>query len=178
MKKHAWRICIWLALAALLLTACGQQSESDLPGETDIYLEGYETEDYSTTHPEDYRLADSGFAFIGNGGTLTIEGQTSTTCTYWLEAGQTLEDVADFTEVTKEGAAFTGWTLYQAQEIYWGDEAISDEDLMCMVFDPEIPGKGYIMLRTPQLLNQSITTEDLLQITCSGQSYLAVANWE
>ena len=139
-------------------------------------------EEYFVTEPvEDYR-ADSGFAFIGSGGSLCLRLEdgsqyTAPTYSYWLQAGQTLEDVMDpatLLDVQLDGAEFLGWTLYQAEEMFWGDESTFEEGLMCMTYDED---RKYVMLRDAQQIGENMTTEELMQITCYGESYLAVANW-
>lgn len=127
---------------------------------------------------EDYR-ADSGFAFTGNGGSLCLKTEdgsqyTASTCTYWLEGGQALKDVSTLVDVKNGTAEFLGWTLYQAEEMFWGDESINEEGLMCFVFDET--GK-YVMLRNAQQAGENMTTQELLEIVCYGENYLAVANW-
>ena len=150
---------------------------------------------------EDYFVMDAGDAFedasssgvfnlSANGGSMqfrTSDGSeyTSGIYGYTLEDGESLNDVmgTEFNDtlldVGKEGAAFTGWTVYMAEDFFLSHEIVEEEDMLCLVFDENgYEGVVYAILRNAALVDENMSTEDLCGITCNGENYLAMANWE
>ena len=124
------------------------------------------------------------FSLLAEGGEITFhDGLISGSYTYWLEAGQTLQQLIDAEEgwskavsAQKEGAVFTGWTVYQAENMMWGFPA-QEEGTMSWLFYPDDEGGTYIVLQNPVLISENATTEELYAMVVEEMNYLALANW-
>ena len=128
------------------------------------------------------------FAFTANGGSILFhsyndEEYKSVSYGYGLEYGQALNDVMgteygdSIIGIEKEGAEFTGWTLYMAESIFWSNEPSEEEDMTSVVFNESGSGGQYALLRNATLIGENMPTEQLCGMTCYGENYLAVANW-
>ena len=129
------------------------------------------------------------FALCGNGGRLSFISLDDYTYEsvgygYGLDIGQTLNDVMgteycdSLTGMSKDGAEFTGWTLYMAESIFWSDEHSEADDILTLVYDEDIfYGTEYVLLRNATVVGENMSTEELCGITCNGENYLAMANW-
>lgn len=129
------------------------------------------------------------FAFCGNGGSIHFVNYNNreyktVSYGYGLEYGQALNDVMgteygdSLIGVTKEGAKFTGWTLYMADDIFWGSEPSDEEDILSLLYnDSSSRGVEYALLRNAVLVGENMPTEQLCGMTCYGENYLAIANW-
>ena len=126
------------------------------------------------------------FTFCGNGGVLEFqsfsgEEYTSVGYAYSLEDGQALNDVMgteygdSLIGASKDGAEFTGWTLYMADDLFWSYEPVEEEDILCLVYDEN--GIGYVLLRNATVVGENMPTEQLCGMTAYGENYLAMANW-
>ncbi len=119
--------------------------------------------------------------FIRSDGSDEID---SPVYSYWLEAGQTINDVMteeawhSLVSVEKEGASFTGWSVYEGDFVSWSSEAINDETTTSFEYDNRYEGFEYITVDNCVLYNSNISTEELLQLTNTGKYYIAIANWE
>ena len=130
------------------------------------------------------------FALCGNGGSLQFlssygDEYSSVGYGYGLEESQALNDVMgteygdSLIGLSKDGAAFTGWTVYMAEDLFLSHEIVEEEDMLCLVFDENgYEGVVYALLRNAALVDENMSTEDLCGITCNGENYLAMANWE
>ena len=103
---------------------------------------------------------------------------------YALEYGQALNDVMGteygdaLVGASNEDAQFTGWTLYRAEEIFWGGEPSDEEDVLSLFYnDGGSCGVEYALLRNAVLVGEDMPTEQLCGMTCHGENYLAMANW-
>ena len=129
------------------------------------------------------------FAFTANGGIMRFhrydnEEYESDTYGYGLDYGQALNDImgteyADaLISISKEGAEFTGWTLYMADDIFFGTEIPEEEDILVLFYmENDYYGVLYALLRNATLVGENMPTEQLCGMTCYGENYLAVASW-
>lgn len=129
------------------------------------------------------------FTFFANGGTMTFLDSEdfqydSPSYTYWVDEGDALSTLtgtdgwAALIDIQKEGATFTGWTLYQADTLYWSDKPSEDEGSESFLTDPDWDAAMYTVLVNPVVVRELSSTEELCGISCYGENYFAVANWE
>ena len=106
---------------------------------------------------------------------------------YWLENGQSINDLAGnenwdiLISVEKDGAEFTGWTVYEGRAVTWDSEESSDENAMTfsyVVDDPSYEGFEYIHIADCELYREGMSTEELLYLVNPGTNYYAIPNWE
>ena len=152
--------------------------------------QGIPAEEYFVVEGWDDAGSSGGFAFTGNGGSITFreaDGSeyASPAYAYWLEDGQTLNDImgteygAALIGVEKEGCQFAGWTLYKADDMFWNGEAVQEDDMLCLLFNEDDTwGTTYVLLRNAVVVDENMSTEQLREIICMGENYLAVANWD
>ena len=127
-----------------------------------------------------------------NGGTMLFE-QTdgnqidSPTYTYWLSEGDTLqtkmaeESWDTFIAAEKEGAVFSGWTVYKGTSIAWSSEPEGEDDLEGTVYfeyDNRYEGFEYLAVENCELYSEHLSTEELITIVNDSVCYYAIANWE
>lgn len=148
---------------------------------------GIPAEDYFVVDAWDYVSTAGVFSLSANGGSMTfrdsdgMEGNFAA-YTYWLEDGQTLHDImgteyyAELTDITKEGAEFVGWTLYQADSIFWNSESVEDEEITYFLVDEENEDVRYLLLTNAVIVEEAISTEELFDLSLEG-NYFAEANW-
>ena len=129
------------------------------------------------------------FTFCGNGGMLEFQtfANEEYTCAgyaYYPEEGLALNDLMgteyDDTLIgaNKDGAEFTGWTLYMADDLFWSYEPVEEEDILCLVYDENsYNGVMYVLLRNAAVVGEDLPTEQLCGMTNYGENYLAMANW-
>ena len=130
------------------------------------------------------------FALCGNGGSLQFlnfygDEYSSVGYGYGLEEDQALNDVMG-TEYgdsligsSKDGARFTGWTLYMAEDLFWSYEPVEEEGMLCLVYDENgYEGVQYVLLRNAVVVDENMSTEQLCGMVREGENYLAMANWE
>lgn len=142
-------------------------------------------------HSEVWENAESSgaFAFSSNGGEMTFfaydEEFTSNTYTYWMDGGQALNDImgteygAALIGIEKDGAEFTGWTLYEGDSAFWNDEPTEEDGITSFLFDPEDEDVQYLLLRNAEVIRELSSTEELCGISIEdGKCYFAEANWE
>lgn len=151
---------------------------------------GIPMEEYFVSDPFEEASSSGVFNLSANGGSMgfrTSDGSeyTSGIYGYTLEEGESLNDVMGtefndtLVDISKEGAAFTGWTVYMAEDLFLSHEIVEEEDMLCLVFDENgYEGVVYALLRNATVVDENMSTEDLCGITCNGENYLAVANWE
>ena len=164
-----------------------------VPGESVEYVAkwaGIPVEEYFVSDPFEGASSSGVFNLSANGGSMgfrTSDGSeyTSGIYGYTLEEGASLNDVMGtefndtLVDISKEGAAFTGWTVYMAEDLFLSHEIVEEEDMLCLVFDENgYEGVVYALLRNAALVDENMSTEDLCGITCNGENYLAMANWE
>lgn len=164
-----------------------------VPGESVEYVAkwaGIPVEEYFISDPFEEASSSGVFNLSANGGSMgfrTSDGSeyTSGIYGYALEEGESLNDVMGtefndtLVDISKEGAAFTGWTVYMAEDLFLSHEIVEEEDMLCLVFDENgYEGVVYALLRNAALVDEHMSTEDLCGITCNGENYLAMANWE
>lgn len=130
------------------------------------------------------------FALCGNGGSLQFlssygDEYSSVGYGYGLEESQALNDVMgteygdSLIGLSKDGAAFTGWTVYMAEDLFWSYESVEDEDMLCLVYDENgYEGVQYVLLRNAVVVDENMSTEQLCGMAREGENYLAMANWE
>lgn len=133
---------------------------------------------------EDVSVSGS-FSIWADGGMMTFapSGDTSGYYTYWMEEGQTLDDLMgedSFWEkvnvVEKDGAAFSGWTIYKADDILWSSEPEEDcLSILCSSYGGE---NTYLSMKDSVIFVEDAATEELYAIVSDGTNYLAIANWE
>ncbi len=146
-------------------------------------------EDYYTSEIKTGDTATAGsFSFSSNGGQIHFkepaEEYDSTYYTYWLELGQTLHDVmgtdtwAQLISVEKEGAVFTGWTIYEGEAIYWASESAEMEGIEEFLYYADGEDKTYIIIKNCSIYGSNVSTEEMCSLDFKDRSYYAVANWE
>lgn len=130
------------------------------------------------------------FDLCANGGVLHFlsrDNQEYTCAAYGfsLEKGQSLNDVMgaenddSLIGVSKEGATFTGWSVYVADSIFLSYEPVESENMLCLVFDEnDYNGVLYVLLRDAVAVEENMSTEELCNMTRHGENYLVMANWE
>lgn len=131
------------------------------------------------------------FAFTANGGMIymTKDREWEADYTeYWVDNGLKVTDVMNeekdgddvYFVVEKDGAKFTGWTVYQGDALQWGYDEPVDEYAMCFVHESAAGPDANIsiMLTNCTLYGDNVVTEELWEIVCDGTSYYAIANWE
>lgn len=130
------------------------------------------------------------FAFYANGGTMTFFSYTgneleSDNYTYWLDEGMALNDVMGteywdaLIDITKDGAEFTGWTLYQGDSAFWNSEETNEDDITNFLFDPDDEDTRYLLLRNAEVIRELASSEELCGISLEpGKCYFAEANWK
>lgn len=147
-----------------------------------------DVEDYFVVNPWDGVSSSGAFSFSANGGSISFreaDGReyNNPVYTYWLDDGNTLADImgtesgAELVGVTKDGATFTGWTLYVAESIFWNNEVPDEEDIAAFIYDEEYEDTHYILLRNGAVYKENVSTEELCAIEMHGKNYYAVANW-
>ena len=129
----------------------------------------------------------------GDGAVMTFlptgasEGYESQTYTYWAEDGKTLNDLVATEEwdalslVEKDGASFTGWTVYEGSGITWSSEASTEENVTSLPYvmnDPSYEGFEYILITDCSVYQENMSTEELCALENYSMDYYAVANWE
>lgn len=130
-----------------------------------------------------------GFAFGANGGELTFftndqNEYTTSGYVYWMEDDQALNDIMGtengdaLISIEKEGAEFDGWTLYEAESLFFTEEKVENEELKCFSFMEAEEYGFYILMRNPVIYGEHLPTEQLCGITCEGKNYYAVAAWK
>lgn len=149
----------------------------------DIPVEDYFTE--TELGLDDWTVTGT-FSLLAEDGAITFDGEEmqSGCYTYWMEEdGQTLEELTAGSEdwakaigAEKEGATFTGWTVYEAANVIWG--SASEEDGARSWLFSSYGEDTYIVLAEPTVYSENATTEELYAIPVNGVNYLAVANWE
>ena len=130
------------------------------------------------------------FALCGNGGSIQFlnsygDQYTSVGYGYELEEGQALNDVMgteygdSLIGISKDGAEFTGWTVYMAEDLFWSTEIVEEQDMLCLVYDENsYEGVLYAILRNAAVVDENMSTEQLCGMACYGENYLAMANWK
>ena len=151
---------------------------------------GIPTEEYFGSDSFEEASSSGMFSFSGNGGDLRFltsdnEEYTCTSYGYSLEEGQALNDIMgtewndSLIGITKDGAVFTGWTVYMAEDFFLSDEPSDEEDMLSVVYDENgSDGVWYALLRNATVVDENMSTEELCGLTCYGENYLAMANWE
>lgn len=148
-------------------------------------------EDYFNTTADawDYVTTSGSFSFSANGGTMSFHEYDGTeydnpTYTYWLEAGQALNEVmgtefaAALIDVKQDGAEFTGWTLYEADSAWWNDEIVEEDDISSFLYDENYEDTRYLLLSNAVMIRENSPTEELCGMSVEeGKSYFAQANW-
>lgn len=97
---------------------------------------------------------------------------------YALVTGSTLGDAIDtpIQRVEKEGAAFTGWSVYTApvyDVLAEAPDALNENELGIDMGD-----YGYLLLQDYCFYSENATTDELCSIICEEIHYFAVPNWE
>lgn len=152
---------------------------------------GIPVEDYFNTTADawDYVTTSGSFSFSANGGTMSFFEHDGTEYdspyyTYWLEAGQALNDVmgtesaAALISVEKEGAQFTGWTLYEADSAWWNSESADEDGISSFLYNEEYEDSRYLLLANAGIIRENASSEELCGISVEdGKSYFAQANW-
>lgn len=148
-------------------------------------------EDYfnETADAWDVITTSGSFSFSANGGTMSFHEYDdreydNPTYTYWLESGQALNDVmgtesaAALIDVTKDGAEFTGWTLYEADSAWWNNEIVEEDDITSYLYDEQYEDTRYLLLANAEIIRENSPTEELCGMSVEdGKSYFALANW-
>lgn len=141
-------------------------------------VDAWETDDVFTV---------GSFSFSANGGLMSFHhadgsGSQWPEYAYWLEDGQALNEImgtdngAALIGVEKEDAEFLGWTLYEAESVFLGDEPFEAEGILCFMYDSE--DSGYCtVLKNPVLIGEQMSTEQLCAMSVTGTNYFAVAEW-
>ena len=151
---------------------------------------GIPMEEYFVSDPFEEASSSGTFALSANGGTMQFltsdsEEYTCTSYGYSLEEGQALNDIMG-TEwndaligIAKDGELFTGWTVYMAEDFFISGEPSEEENMLSVVYDENgSDGVWYALLRNATVVDENMSTEELCGLTCYGENYLAVANWE
>lgn len=128
------------------------------------------------------------FDLRGNGGQLVLlDDQNaeygSSTYTYRLEEGGALSETMGVNGhvligMDKDGAEFTGWTLYQVSTVFWREDLVETDGVLCFAVDKEDLVAGFDVLVDPVLCGENISTEELCHISCFDTGYYAIANWK
>lgn len=133
------------------------------------------------------------FILNAGGGTMSFQSLDgseefdSAVYSYWMADGQTINDLAATEEwdtlvsVEKDGAAFTGWTVYEGSSVTWNSEESADDAAMSfpyVVDDPSYEGFEYIHITDCVLYQEGMSTEELLSVANHSKTYYAFANWE
>ena len=128
------------------------------------------------------------FDLRGNGGQLVLldnqnEEYDSSTYTYWLEEDGALSEIMGvnghaLVDMDKNGAKFTGWTLYKVSTVFWREDPVEADGVLCFAVDEENLVAGFDVLVDPVLYGENVSTEELCHISCSGTGYYAIANWK
>lgn len=152
-----------------------------------IPMEDYYKEDYSTKPIMDTTY----FSFYANGGTITFSDVENESFElerydYWLNENESLKDVmngdiinsAILKSVQKEGATFTGWTVYEADNLNWSSAEVIEDGTKNFLYNPNDEDFKYMYLENCVLYSENASTEELLDITYNGKHHYAVANWE
>lgn len=131
-----------------------------------------------------------GFAFAANGGELVFfnseqgEEYSGIGFCYWLDDDQALNDImgTEYNDaligIEKEGAEFDGWTLYEAESLFFIEEKHENDELKCFSFTEDEDYGVYALLQNPVLYGEHLPTEQLCAITCEGKNFYAVATWK
>lgn len=104
--------------------------------------------------------------------------------TCWLEEGQNINEATEsnewstFVSIEKEGAKFTGWTVYKADSFSWDSAESKEEGVTSYPFNNNAEDFNYILLTNSTVYSNSLSTEELFKIKNNGSFYYAVANWE
>lgn len=151
---------------------------------------GIAVEDYFEVDPFEGASSSGSFSLSANGGSLQFltsdnEEYSCTSYGFSLEEGQALNDIMG-TEwndaligISKDGAVFTGWTVYMAEDFFLSGEPSEEEDMLSVVYDENgSDGVWYALLRNAAVVDENMSTEQLCGLSCNGENYLAVANWE
>ena len=151
---------------------------------------GIPVEEYFESDPYEDASSSGTFSLSANGGSLQFltsdnEEYSCTSYGYSLEEGQALNDIMG-TEwndtligIAKDGEVFTGWTVYMAEDFFLSGEPSEEEDMLSVVYDENgSDGVWYALLRNATVVDENMSTEELCGLTCYGENYLAVANWE
>lgn len=128
------------------------------------------------------------FAFSANGGLMNFheaDGREydAPAYTYWLEGGEALNDImgteswAALLETEKEGATFTGWTVYEADSFFWSDEETEEDGYTRFLYSEQDANAQYLLLENAVCIRDNASTEELCGFTVTDKSYFAVANW-
>lgn len=128
------------------------------------------------------------FDLRGNGGRLVLlDDQNaeydSPAYTYQLEEGGALSETMGVNGhallgLDKDGAEFTGWTLYEVSTVFWREDPVEADSVLCFAVDEEDLVAGFDVLVDPVLYGENVSTEELSHISCSGTGYYAIANWK
>lgn len=122
--------------------------------------------------------------FLPEGST---EGYESQVYAYWMEDGESLNDVVAAGEwdalvsIEKEGATFTGWTVYEAVNLMWSGEESTEENVTSLPYvlnDERFENSKYVLLEDCSVYQENMSTEDLYNLVNNSANYYAVANWE
>lgn len=152
-----------------------------------IPMEDYYKEDYSTEPVMDTTY----FSFYANGGTMTFSDVENESFElerydYWLNENESLKDVmngdiinsAILKSVQKEGATFSGWTVYEADNLNWSSDEVIEEGTKNFLYNPNDEDFKYMYLENCVLYSENASTEELLEITYNGKHHYAIANWD
>ena len=104
--------------------------------------------------------------------------------TYWLEDNITLIETMDteygasLIALNNYGGMFSGWTLYEADSVFFNDEPVEGEGILCFPYDSRDPAAGYDVLVNPVLCGEDISTDQFYDMTCTDTNYYAIATWD
>lgn len=103
--------------------------------------------------------------------------------TYWLEEDATLGETmgteygASLLALDNYDAMFSGWTLYEADSVFWNEEPVEEEGITCFPIDERDPSAGYDVLVNAVLSGEDISTDQLYNMSCADTNYYAIATW-
>lgn len=150
---------------------------------------GISLEDYFKMDAWDGGTSTGSFSFSANGGTMGFYTKDGTefenpVYTYWLDDGQALNDIMGteagdaLINIENEGKEFAGWTVYEADSVFWNNEPVEEDDMTSFLYDQENEDTKYLLLRNATVIREASPTEEICAFTVIGKSYYAVANWK
>lgn len=120
-----------------------------------------------------------------DGGMMTFEADEpyeTDIYLYYLQEGMTLQESMKGNgndpvgDISKDGAEFAGWTVYEGDISDWPDEEPENLPDGSQFFS----AGGYmnIVLDNCEIYAEAVEMDELRSILCEGRSYYAVANWK
>ena len=135
---------------------------------------------------KNYEIADDGkdlfLTMYANGGYMWMDGDDPYDFdlgVYAIETGETfglMVDNEDNVSLEHDFAEFVGWTVYTGESIEWMEEEPAEVEETDIVVD--LGNQGFGLIHNYEVVGESLSHDELMELVCEGTEYVALAMWE